>query len=201
MTDQHEKRGGMSPVNESRRRLTKAGLAVPAVLGTLASRPVLAAVPWKCTISGQVSGNMSGHAMETCVNLGQTQTYWAGEFDQGDDKNILISDSDWFPNLTTNYIFRQGNDLTFDTTPQVASIYDILSATNLGTELRYAQRALVLLLNAKGHLDTSSYPLKQSQAERLYVAAATQSSFSDTNPDFTWTNGEVMNYIDLLWRA
>jgi hypothetical protein len=43
-------------VDESRRRLTKAGVALPAVLATLASRPVFANA---CSISGMASGNAS----------------------------------------------------------------------------------------------------------------------------------------------
>jgi hypothetical protein len=65
------------PIDQSRRRLTKAGLAAPAVLGTLASGKVLGAAPWKCTISGQVSGNMSGHELEACNKLGKSPATWA----------------------------------------------------------------------------------------------------------------------------
>lgn len=59
-----------------RRKLAKGGLGLPVVLATLASKPVFGATPWKCTISGQVSGNMSGHESETCNTLGYTPTHW-----------------------------------------------------------------------------------------------------------------------------
>jgi hypothetical protein len=86
MTDQHEKRGEMPPVNQGRRKLTKAGLALPAVLGTLASRPVLADVPWNCTCSGQASGNASGREEGICT-MGRSADYWREQF-AGNDTTI-----------------------------------------------------------------------------------------------------------------
>jgi hypothetical protein len=186
-------------VDANRRRLTKAGLAVPAVLGVLASKSVLADVPWKCTISGQVSGNMSGHLLESCTSLGDSQSTWATTYSQGDDKKILISDL--FPDLTTNYFFWHGGALQSEDTngSSVASIHEILSLT-APSMLLYAQRALVLLLNAKTIGDTNIYPVTEYQAKKLYIAAAEHSSFADNNPNVLWTYAEVEDYIDLLWR-
>jgi hypothetical protein len=70
MENEHEQRPDASRVNLARRRLTKAGLAAPAVLGTLASRNVFGAAPHNCTRSGQVSGNASTHEQGTCSELG-----------------------------------------------------------------------------------------------------------------------------------
>ncbi len=66
-------------VDVSRRRLTKAGLVAPAVLGTLASRQVLGAAPYNCTISGMQSGNVSSHGEPvSCATLGSSPaTYLA----------------------------------------------------------------------------------------------------------------------------
>lgn len=60
-----------------RRRLTKGGLAAPVVLATLASKPVLGAAPHNCTISGQVSGNVSTHEQGVCALLGNNPNYYA----------------------------------------------------------------------------------------------------------------------------
>lgn len=192
-----------SQIDANRRRLTKAGLAVPAVLGALASRPVLANVPWKCTISGQVSGNMSGHELETCTTLGDGQSVLATKY-SADSNNVTPNKrtriSDLFSDLTTDYFFLDGNSLTATATNNVATIYEILSKT-APSSLLYAQRALVLLLNAKSIGDTTLYPVTEFQAKKLYVAAATQASYQDTNPTLTWSYGEVTYYIDLLWRA
>lgn len=70
MTNEHDQMDEMPPVNEGRRKLTKAGLAAPAVLGILASRPVLAEAPWNCTVSGQISGNISRPGQVPCSSVG-----------------------------------------------------------------------------------------------------------------------------------
>jgi hypothetical protein len=65
------------PVNEQRRRLAKGSLAAPIVIGALMSRPVLGAdTPHNCTISGQMSGNVSTHVQGTCSLLGRNAAYW-----------------------------------------------------------------------------------------------------------------------------
>jgi hypothetical protein len=185
----------MLPVNESRRRLTKAGLAVPAVLGTLASKPVLAAVPWKCTVSGQVSGNVSGHAMETCTSLGNGHAaLTAATAGSTDTLNSAFG-------LTPPYFFwnEPSMSLTTDNSDPEATIHQIL-ANSPPTGLQDAQKALVLLLNANGITDPTLYPLMENQAKSLYVAAATGTAFSDSNPPVFWTNAEVKDYIDLLYH-
>jgi len=65
------------PIDTNRRRLTKAGLAVPAVLGTLASRQVLGADAYNCTPSGQISGNMSRPGAAECSVQGLSEAQWA----------------------------------------------------------------------------------------------------------------------------
>lgn len=75
-------------VDEKRRRLAKGGLAAPIVLGTLLSRPVLGAVPHNCTISGQISGNISSHGTPVdCGTLGVSPGYWRQ--DQKDWPNYI----------------------------------------------------------------------------------------------------------------
>lgn len=69
-------------VNNGRRRFARAGLAAPAVLGTLSSPPVLATnsttkPPYHCTISGQLSGSKSRAPDSTdCKTLGRSPGYW-----------------------------------------------------------------------------------------------------------------------------
>ncbi len=45
----------------ARRRLVRSALAAPVVLSSLASKPVLGAEAYHCTVSGQLSGNVSAH--------------------------------------------------------------------------------------------------------------------------------------------
>ena len=67
----------------SRRQFTRAGLAAPVVLGALASKPVLGqdGAPYNCTISGQVSGNLSSPGDFDCATLGFTPKYWTSNPD------------------------------------------------------------------------------------------------------------------------
>lgn len=59
-----------------RRRLIKGGFAAPVVLTTLASKPVLGAATHNCTISGQLSGNISTHIQGTCTLLGKSPQHY-----------------------------------------------------------------------------------------------------------------------------
>jgi hypothetical protein len=64
----------------ARRKLARAGLAAPVVLGTMASKPVLGAPLYHCTVSGHVSGG-SPHEGDnlTCVGrLSLSRTQWLG---------------------------------------------------------------------------------------------------------------------------
>ena len=64
----------------SRRRFAVAGTATPIVLGSLISKPVLAAAPYQCTISGQMSGNTSSHGgVVNCSTLGRSPEYWKSQ--------------------------------------------------------------------------------------------------------------------------
>jgi hypothetical protein len=60
----------------SRRRFTRAGLSGTVLLGSLASKPVLGAVPHECTISGQISGNLSP-PVAVCAT-GRSPADWLG---------------------------------------------------------------------------------------------------------------------------
>jgi len=65
-------------VSASRRQFAKAGVGAPVVLGSLLSKPALGA-GYTCTISGQISGNISSHpTADTCSELGRTPSYWVG---------------------------------------------------------------------------------------------------------------------------
>jgi hypothetical protein len=92
-------------VNEQRRRLTKGGLAAPIVIGTLLSRPVLGAAPHNCTISGQLSGNVSTHVQGVCSSLGLSPARYAG-----------MSPNLW-PNSTLDFVDSQNKPVLFKLAP------------------------------------------------------------------------------------
>ncbi len=199
-----------------RRRLTKGGLAAPVILSSLVSKPVLANA-WTCTISGQMSGNVSGHESETCDALGKTHSAlstsaYPDGYPAGDTKTLAAE----FSGLT-NYFFTDGTYLYNSDSPdpasvctgcQVASIHQILTLPYAAGFNAYAVKAVVLLLNAKDKTDTSLYYITESQARGLYYSAANplHPDFTDSDPDVTWqydaaVGPDVKSYIDVLYRA
>lgn len=93
--------------NVLRRRLAKGGLAMPVVLATLASRPVLGAAPHNCTISGQVSGNVSTHEQGNCTLLGNNPDYYAA-----------LTPTSWPTSVSVNdWLNRRGSPLPFPDAP------------------------------------------------------------------------------------
>lgn len=93
-------------VNEQRRRLTKGGLAAPVVIGTLLSRPVLGAAPHNCTISGQLSGNVSTHVQGVCSTLGLSPATYAA-----------MNPTSW-PNAALDFLDNQNNPVLFRLAPK-----------------------------------------------------------------------------------
>jgi len=117
-------------VDEKRRRLAKGGLAAPIVLGTLLSRPVLGAAPHNCTISGQISGNVSSPGTPVdCGTLGASPGYWRQ--DQKDWPNYLIYGSGMIDGsfkpiaIPTADGSRQDTEGTLFTTAGFANVFQV----------------------------------------------------------------------------
>lgn len=201
-------------VNESRRRLTKAGLAVPAVMGVLASRKVLADVPYQCTISGQISGNASpnGPATSAPCSLGTSYAIWKAGITSGSSpgsqnlQQLNASFSDVY------YYKRVSGIHTLFGSPgpggaSKATLYQILNLTTTGIpappELDYGRKALLLWANAKA-LNPSGgtynlYPLSEADAVRLFNALVTGTNFA-ASATVNWGTTQIKAYIDLLYH-
>lgn len=80
-------------------------MAAPVVIGTLLSRPVLGAPYHNCTISGQMSGNVSTHEQGDCSISGNSPSYYAG-----------TQPSSW-PDATTDFLNGNGDPRNFKNTP------------------------------------------------------------------------------------
>jgi hypothetical protein len=77
MQDEHHQQHPEQSIDTTRRRLAKAGLAAPAVLGVLASRPVLGGPLHHCTPSGHISGFASPTPGATpCSSLGHPPSHY-----------------------------------------------------------------------------------------------------------------------------
>ena len=90
--------GTDGPNNAARRRFARVGAAaVPAVLGSLMSKPVLAVTAremYGCTVSGKLSGNMSSHPGNfDCRTLGRSPGYWKNHanWPAGTLQGVLVS--------------------------------------------------------------------------------------------------------------
>jgi hypothetical protein len=124
MNEQHEKSPEQVSIDSTRRRLTKAGLAAPAVLGVLASRPVLGANPYHmCTPSGHISGFASANNQANCKALGQAPSYYAS------------SKANWPGSNGGPFLLANGNPRPFNTapnglTPLFANAYEVRKINN-----------------------------------------------------------------------
>lgn len=91
--------------NPLRRKLTKTGLVAPVLLASLVSKPVLGAAPHNCTISGQISGNVSTHAQGDCTQLGKAPSHYASLATGQWPSNPLVND--WLTPLGRPRAFNQ----------------------------------------------------------------------------------------------
>lgn len=108
------------PVDQGRRRLTKAGLAAPAVLGVLASRPVLANPLHHCTPSGYISGFASPRpGAVSCSTAGHPPSYYQP------------SKSTWPGGTGGPFLNSAGNSRRFRNAPNVSGSFH-------GSPIRFA---------------------------------------------------------------
>lgn len=218
MDKENDSRQPAPSVNQARRRLSMAGLAAPAVMGMLSSRQVLGAVPYQCTISGQISGNASvtGSAAD-CRLLGDSFQAWSSAL-AARPKQSPASD----PLTTLNSAFL--DVYYYDKTPPAniekiiakpfpsnpsdkkATLYEILTlpaGTPLPPELEYGRKALLIWHNARTYFPSGSYPLNEADAIGLFNALVTPGGvFSGTTGagSFSWGNAEIKAYINLLYH-
>ena len=158
MDHEHDQQHPEQSIDTTRRRLATAGLAAPAVLGVLASRPVLGAVPHHCTPSGYISGFASPNpnATPSCKMLG----FVPGHYKRGPRTwpNGTIPDSYFIDSSGKPRLFKDspqglgylhGNPLLYadayqrykllDGTISDATVWDVLAGqpidSNTGTPL------------------------------------------------------------------
>lgn len=114
MADPH-RRPDSTEHDPTRRRLTRAGLAAPVILASLASKPVLGAPRFgaahNCTISGQLSGNVSTHTQVECATLGKAPAHYY---------NAGQSPASW-PNAAADFLDATNKPLPFPSTPASAA--------------------------------------------------------------------------------
>jgi hypothetical protein len=137
-------------VNKGRRRLARAGLGAPAVLGMLASRPVLGNSLHNCTPSGHISGFASPNPNGTvCSTLGKSPSHFAGGRSTWPDGSLsgsyfinntggvrLFKNAPWGAGLVMFKDAYQTRKVSGGATPPVgtvqdASVWDVLKGCNV----------------------------------------------------------------------
>jgi hypothetical protein len=108
------------PISQSRRNLTKGGLAVTVVVASLATKNALACVPRNLTCSGKLSGAGSGHGPngdDGCSNMvcNHSKVWHKGVCDsKGDSYHRRPVDRDWDSSGNCKSDWKNGTKRTWD---------------------------------------------------------------------------------------
>lgn len=189
----------------SRRRLAQGGLALPVVLATLASKPVLGAAPYNCTISGALSGNTSSHGQEqTCSSLGRSPGYWKTHetvwpsIDPNAAFKSVFADAYWWIPQNANAVELCPTQYV-NCTPDPTLLQVLNSTAGMRPNLNYpalGRAAVASLLNA--YEFAPDYPLTPSQVIAMFNAVYLGGTYP-INPTTSWSASQVMIYFESLY--
>lgn len=189
-----------------RRRLTKGVLALPVVLATLASKPVLGAAPYNCTISGALSGNTSTHGQEApCSSLGLSPGYWKNH--DYDWRTInpdaafktVFADAYWWISKNANAVELCPAQYQ-NCAPDPTLMQVLHSTAGMRPNLNYpalARAAVASLLNA--YKFAPDYPLTPNQVVAMFNAVYLGGSYQ-INPTTSWNADQVKTYFESLYN-
>ena len=200
MDKQEEKQTAQPLADPTRRKLTQAGLAAPVVLATLASKNALAATPYNCTVSGQLSGNTSSHGQPvSCTSLGVSPGCWKSPHVCGTASSY--SDTRWPSPYKPTTPFTTA----FSSYPTGFNTKTMLDAlrTRGGGNIAFARAAVASLLNSLRF--APDYPLSPQQVKALFNATCNGGTItlSTVFPGITgttaWGMDDVMRYFESLY--
>lgn len=199
-------------VNSSRRRLTTAALAGPVVLGTLASKQVLASsgIAYYCTVSGQISNTASPRPGEdvNCLTLGASPGCW---------KSPHVSNKGAGADGAHNWPAPYYPDMKFIDAFGIAppcgqtgvTLWEMLkTGGQFNCKDMFTRAAVASLLNAKmwGSGTGGHYPLSVDQVKDLYrigrglvPSKPFNQLFPGANPAIPWGSTEIMEYFESLY--
>lgn len=191
-------------INEQRRRLAKGGLAAPIVLGTLLSRPVLGAAPHNCTISGQMSGNVSTHVQGVCSTLGASPTAWKTQTGTSVNKEALfkaVGFTDTYWKRTSNDRIMKPSSPSNDPAGTIATLQQVLAndlvndTSLLPLNHPLGRAAVASYLNAIEY--APNYPLSTAQVVAMFNAVIGGGIYDPTGVN--WSATQVKAYFDSLY--
>ena len=188
-------------VDQRRRMLAKGGLAAPIVLGALMSRPVLGAAPYHCTISGQMSGNVSPRpgADTNCASLGKSPAYWrdlAAFGTTGVNKTALFTslgfvDTYWKRNNNQRLVAPNANNSQVATLQQVLA--NLIANNNPPTNVPLGRAAIASYLNAIEF--APNYPLSKEEVVAMFNATIGGGTYMNG-----WNSAQVLAYFESLYQ-
>ena len=186
-------------VNEQRRRLAKGGLAAPIVVGTLLSRPVLGAAPHNCTISGQLSGNVSTHQQGVCSTLGVPPATWVDKESNLIRKNaqfaaVGFTDTYWAKN-GSNKLIPPGEAPDVKATLQQVLANDV-QPSNPPANIDLGRAAVASYFNAIEF--APDFPLTGAQVVAMFNATIGGGTYDPTGVN--WNAGQVLAYFQSLYQ-
>lgn len=200
------------PVNQSRRRLAKGGVAASIILSSLASKGALA-IPYRCTVSGKVSGNPSGPGVDqsTC-DVGHSPTEWSTAHNDSGSGGTFNGTT---PSIMTTALFTalgfhdeyhlsvDGNTIVPAATPSTttATLLQVLTKPASGgmttDKLDFGRMAIATYLNAVSVLD---FPLTTAQVIGMFNDTVNGGTYSyDGAIDIVMDQAEVKNYFAYLY--
>ena len=211
-----------------RRRFARAGTAVPVVLGALSSKPVLGASLTHCTVSGQVSGNLSRQGLAEDCLVGEPTSHWLNPttawplpFVQGtqpQSTNCSFSGGGRLRGTNFNGYTPGGgvpalaatfyNDtvgsppvctLSTTTSSNPATMLQVLASANTTDLYRLARAVVTSLLNAQLAFNTSlTYPVSPHTIIAMYNATYNGGSYPVTASK-SWDRDRVIEYLESLY--
>lgn len=211
-------------MSASRRQFAKAGAAAPVVLGSLLSKPALGA-GYTCTISGQMSGNISSHPNpDTCSELGKIPSYWVsnawtmtGAPIKGTNPASSTNNCRWNGSLVKGTTFKGWNGLGdyFYFNPntacsnslasvfggsntEAATLLQVLNATVSAGDVFDLGREIVTAILSSLNAP-NSYPVRVPMLVEMFnKVAPTGGTYPFPNSTKTWTRAQVLTYLKSL---
>jgi hypothetical protein len=218
MNEQHDPHQETPPIDATRRRLTKAGLAAPAVLGVLASRPVLGASFHQCTPSGHISGFASANNQEACTALGNPPSFYATQ----PPTSWPNATADWITvnpsgNVTPRDFDKTPASLTFNPhspltkfldafaragTASTANVLEVLQGnasvkSGYSATVSLGQEAIAACMNATLNGGAGGHPLTVAEIVNMFNSVAKGGTYKATSTA-NWNVSEVVEYLQSL---
>lgn len=216
MSGEHDNMEAHKPVDESRRRLTKAGLVAPAVLGVLASRPVLGNSLHHCTPSGNISGFASPNPDAASCNVGNPVSHyadslnnWPAEFLNNNNKPRQFKNSPKGVGLVLFADAYQRKKSTGEVTP--ATVWDVLKgqpvnangqpinnmvleAKSTNVDLELGKQAVAACMNA---IQVAAFPIPPQQVVKMFNGVFQNGKDNVTDTNF-WDKAHLTDYFKTL---